>query len=269
MLQTTVEGSRPFASFTETVQIPGASELTVNFDETTLLTTADDVWVSEDGSKANARVFNNLRGSAGGRSGAGDDSLPKVSLGDVVVRGPDWTADEHGDADGGAGGKGTVVAVTEYMTVHNRGVSVAWQTGITNLYRWGHEGRFDVKVFQSSSSGASGSSDGGVVVQGEKVVIGASSSVEVAGAEPTAESKTEEAVHDMSDFLFNVPVVRDVSSTSAALSWPNVVATAGERYEVGISRSSPDPSDMEIIGTVPASVAFIANLQVGPVWRLV
>ena len=34
------------------------------------------------------------------------------NLGNIAVRGPDWTADDHGDADGGAG---DVVAITAYM----------------------------------------------------------------------------------------------------------------------------------------------------------
>ncbi len=176
MSQTTVEASRPFGDFKQLVEVPGASELIVSFAESSHLSAADDVWVSETGEKVGARLFNNLRGAAAPRASASDDVASRVNLGDIVVRGPDWTADDHGDADGGAGGKGVVVAITEYMGVRNRGVSIAWQSGITNLYRWGFEGRFDVKVFQSAALGGAvpgTDSTSGLVVSGDRVFISA------------------------------------------------------------------------------------------------
>ena len=80
--------------------------------------------------------------------------------------------------DGGAGCKGVVITVTEYLHARNRGVHVTWNSsGVTNLYRWGHDGRFDVKVL-SSRVGEQQQQDerSGYTVSGPSLVLCASTS---------------------------------------------------------------------------------------------
>ncbi len=141
-----------------------------------------------------------------------DPSFPRVAVGDIVVRGPDWDAEDHGSTDGGPGGKGTVITVTEYLSSRNRGVHVQWAaSGVTNLYRWGYEGKFDVKVF-SSPSGEQQTAEkaSGFTVSG---VIGASS----------VESAVEASSSGTSGDSSEAPRTVAVAVTSASVEWANSV----------------------------------------------
>lgn len=70
------------------------------------------------------------------------DRPAELSVGDRVVRGPDW---ESGEQDGGSGTPGTVIAFVPYHTTPRKGVSVMWDgTDRTFIYRWGYEGAYDV-----------------------------------------------------------------------------------------------------------------------------
>ncbi|XP_034324654.2 uncharacterized protein [Magallana gigas] len=60
-----------------------------------------------------------------------------ISSGCEVKRGPDW---EWGDQDGGGGSIGCVVVVLVNV------VMVRWQSGIKGQYRFGWDGKFDLKI---------------------------------------------------------------------------------------------------------------------------
>lgn len=64
-----------------------------------------------------------------------------IKKGDKVVRGSDW---KWGDQDGGSGNVGEVIAVKE-----NGWITVRWSTSRTKPgdYRWGKDGKFDVKWY--------------------------------------------------------------------------------------------------------------------------
>jgi hypothetical protein len=151
-------------------------------------------------------------------SSESDPSFPRVAVGDVVVRGPDWEAEDHGNTDGGPGGKGTVITVTEYLASRNRGVHVQWAaSGVTNLYRWGYEGKFDVKVF-SSPSGDQKTAEkaSGFTVSGSRIVLAAAS------VESVADAATSGTRGDSSE----APRVVAVAVTSASIEWANSVPEA-------------------------------------------
>ena len=69
-----------------------------------------------------------------------------MEVGLRVVRGPDWI---WGDEDGGEGGVGTVVETD----VDDGKVVVYWDTGRLAEYRAGHDGKYDLLVFDSAPTG--------------------------------------------------------------------------------------------------------------------
>jgi E3 ubiquitin-protein ligase mind-bomb len=75
----------------------------------------------------------------------------EVQIGLRVVRGPDW---EWGDQDGGEGHVGTVVEVGEPpVSDGGRAVVVQWDCGGRCKYRCGLEGKYDLRVLDSASTG--------------------------------------------------------------------------------------------------------------------
>ena len=72
------------------------------------------------------------------------EAVPVVAV--RVVRGPDWCWEEQ---DGGEGGVGTVVAVTD----EGQSAEVQWDCGIRACYRCGREGKFDLRAFDTAPTG--------------------------------------------------------------------------------------------------------------------
>ena len=62
-----------------------------------------------------------------------------------VLRGPDWT---DGDRDGGEGYLGTVIQL-----LGDHFVRVLWDMGQESTYSAGHDGKFELKVFDSAPVG--------------------------------------------------------------------------------------------------------------------
>ena len=62
-----------------------------------------------------------------------------------VLRGPDWAG---GDADGGEGHLGTVVALLD-----GHKARVLWDSGQEFTYRSGADGKFDLRVFDTAPVG--------------------------------------------------------------------------------------------------------------------
>ena len=62
-----------------------------------------------------------------------------------VLRGPDWSG---GDADGGEGHLGTVVALLD-----GHKARVLWDSGQEFTYRAGADGKFDLRVFDTAPVG--------------------------------------------------------------------------------------------------------------------
>ena len=65
-----------------------------------------------------------------------------VTSGLRVVRGPDW---EEGDQDGGEGFVGTVVG----LEGDGGRVTIQWDMGQRNIYRCGHDNKFDLRLLDS------------------------------------------------------------------------------------------------------------------------
>jgi len=132
------------------------------------------------------------------------------------------------------------------LGVRERGVSVAWQTGVTNLYRWGHEGRFDVKVLRAAAADSAGS---GVTVQGHSLVI-------------AAQTTAAASLPPVSALVSSSPAVADVGAFTAVLTWTDVLPPAesgGALYEVGLNQS--EDGDVTAIGAVTSAIAFLKNLK--------
>ena len=72
---------------------------------------------------------------------------PQISL--RVVRGPDWN---YGDQDGGECCLGTVVAVKAGRE-DNKVAVVFWDNGSRGEYRCGEDGKYDLRVLESSPAG--------------------------------------------------------------------------------------------------------------------
>ncbi|XP_041377288.1 E3 ubiquitin-protein ligase MIB2-like, partial [Gigantopelta aegis] len=70
-----------------------------------------------------------------------------MSVGARVVRGPDWAGKNQ---DGGEGGLGTVVS----ESVDNGKVKIVWDTGHEGHYRAGHDGRFEIRIYDNAPTGA-------------------------------------------------------------------------------------------------------------------
>ena len=87
--------------------------------------------------------------ATGSSSPSPQPSSSTLPVGSRVKRGPDW---KWGDQDGGAGGLGTVTSPVD----PDSWVDVKWDSGASNNYRWGAEGRYDLEVV-SLGSGSSAS----------------------------------------------------------------------------------------------------------------
>lgn len=74
--------------------------------------------------------------------------IHSVSVGDLVVRSPDW---EYSDEDGGAGSVGIVQEVTAWESHGGKGLRVRWQeNGFERVYRYGFNGRYDVQNVENT-----------------------------------------------------------------------------------------------------------------------
>eukprot|EP01041_Mallomonas_annulata_P001367 gene1367-2639_t len=128
--------------FRQVVKIPHATRLTVFIDTSTALNENESVQIS--GSSCfgvETKTYLGLRGDGGAESRSGD-----VSVGDVVVRGPDW---DWEDQDGGVGNFGDVTELRSWKGKLNKGAVVKWRaSNESNLYRFGFEGLFDLTVVQ-------------------------------------------------------------------------------------------------------------------------
>lgn len=68
-----------------------------------------------------------------------------IHVGDVVVRGPDWS---YGNEDGGAGEVGEVLSIQSWQGVPSVGVQVRWRENkFTSVYRYGLDGAYDLSIF--------------------------------------------------------------------------------------------------------------------------
>eukprot|EP00752_Nemacystus_decipiens_P002251 g2132.t2 len=176
----TLESSHPLgASRTkETVTIRGASSLEVVFDVRTSMGPSDKISVFSKDSREPERVLQGLAGatesslgsgksSSGSGSGSGSSgtAVGGISVGDSVVRGPSWNWGE--DHDGGPGGYGTVVDIRTWKGRPRSGIKVRWtDTSFVGLYRWDHEGCFDVLVVAHGTT-----STKPVVIKGDTLSI--------------------------------------------------------------------------------------------------
>ena len=66
-----------------------------------------------------------------------------------VVRGPDWDKKRQ---DGGEGHVGTIVYVPKAGSSDEK-VTVIWDNGRELRYRAGHEGKYDLRVFDNGCTG--------------------------------------------------------------------------------------------------------------------
>ncbi|GLE04499.1 hypothetical protein PINS_up013454 [Pythium insidiosum] len=131
------------------VQIKDAVALEIRFDRQTAL--SDKHQLVFTGCKDRRKVCLTDLGETDERSALYVPDLSKrswlVKVGDQVVRAADW---QYGDEDGGAGSRGTVVAVTSWAGRNGCGVRVLWEaTSKEDIYRYGYDGFFDVQPFVS------------------------------------------------------------------------------------------------------------------------
>ncbi|XP_071944973.1 E3 ubiquitin-protein ligase MIB2-like [Antedon mediterranea] len=70
-------------------------------------------------------------------------------IGCRVVRGPDW---QWNNQDGGEGHLGTVVEAKKSSSEGS--IWIQWDMGIRNKYRNGHGGKFDIRLYDTTSAGA-------------------------------------------------------------------------------------------------------------------
>lgn len=66
-----------------------------------------------------------------------------------VVRGPDWNSKKQ---DNGEGFLGTIIFVPKKGSSDNK-VTVIWDSGRELRYRAGHDGKCDLRVFDSAPAG--------------------------------------------------------------------------------------------------------------------
>ena len=66
-----------------------------------------------------------------------------------MVRGPDWKWDNQDDGERFVG---TVICVPKHGSKDHT-VTVVWDSGLEHRYRAGHNGKYDLRVFDSAPSG--------------------------------------------------------------------------------------------------------------------
>ena len=69
-----------------------------------------------------------------------------------VVRGPDWDKKRQ---DGGEGHVGTIVYVPKAGS-SDKNVTVIWDSGRERRYRAGHDGKYDLRVYDNGPAGKKG-----------------------------------------------------------------------------------------------------------------
>lgn len=65
--------------------------------------------------------------------------FPPLRVGDRVVRGPDWQWGAQGNNE-----EGTVVHIKDWKGTTDCGVSILWDNGEKNMYRYGADNCYDV-----------------------------------------------------------------------------------------------------------------------------
>lgn len=78
-------------------------------------------------------------------------SLPgskNIAIGDRVVRSANW---KYGNEDGGLGSVGTITKIQEWKGKSANGLSVRWENGYENLYRYNYDGVSDVELLRETS----------------------------------------------------------------------------------------------------------------------
>ena len=67
-----------------------------------------------------------------------------------VIRGPDW---HYGEEDGGEGCAGSVVATKNNVEENKKNAVVIWDNGNRGEYCCGSDGKYDLRVLESSPTG--------------------------------------------------------------------------------------------------------------------
>ena len=139
------------------------------------------------------------------------------------------------------------------------------------MYRWGFEGKYDVKVFKPSNAM---SQDAGVVVPGSVVTLCAQ--VGVGGCVCVFEGcilsacvrvcaqsgAVSVAIPPLSALLSSAPILSSITATTATATWPAVVAPADASdatYEVCVVKEGGETTPT---GVTAGPIAYIKNLQV-------
>ena len=73
----------------------------------------------------------------------------QIRPGTRVVRGPDWASKKQ---DNGEGFLGTIIFVPKAGSGDNK-VTVIWDSGRELRYRAGHDGKYDLLVYDSAPAG--------------------------------------------------------------------------------------------------------------------
>ncbi|GMF16116.1 unnamed protein product [Phytophthora lilii] len=162
------ESSHPMVSSTflkptrEDISIKDAVALEIRFDAQTKLQKNDELRFHTLASDTSVLGGENLPVVFSGINGELDEKkMPHLfvsegvkqpnhsfSVGDLVVRSPDW---EYSDEDGGAGAVGTVLEITAWGPYNGKALRVRWnENGFESLYRNGMNGRYDVQHLDNS-----------------------------------------------------------------------------------------------------------------------
>lgn len=73
----------------------------------------------------------------------------QIKAGTRVVRGPDWASKKQ---DNGEGFLGTIIFVPKSGSSDNQ-VTVIWDSGRELRYRAGHDGKYDLRVYDTAPAG--------------------------------------------------------------------------------------------------------------------
>ncbi|OWZ23507.1 HECT E3 ubiquitin ligase [Phytophthora megakarya] len=144
----------------EHVEISGAVALEIRFDKKTKLQKDDELrffgesssGVSSEntGNSSTCTVLSGINGEQDEKdnphlfaSEGVKQPIQSLSIGDLVIRSPDW---EYSEEDGGPGSIGIVQEIIGWGSHGGKGLRVRWQeNGFENVYRYGVNGRYDVQ----------------------------------------------------------------------------------------------------------------------------
>ncbi len=169
----------------EEIRIPGASSIVAFFDNVKLrpkdviriLDESGTVVMEAEGVNSQSAPADLVKAAlavfgSDSSSVSNESSSNVINVGDVVVRGSSWSCD---DQDGGVGSTGIVTAIQEWKGKSQSGVQVKWiETQFSGLYRWNHDGHFDLKIFRAEDSVSKpvlSNSSGSFVMRGSSLRI--------------------------------------------------------------------------------------------------